>query len=447
MIKFMHFRKFAYLFLAAAVLLVAVFNIADIFEPAAAVTEPSSYYETDYLPVRAAMAEAEDIDEAEINIPQQTTSEAPTPSETKDLYSHIAARWVDGQVVPMTDAEIAAFEKALYQCQTQSDYEAKMSELAYYNKGIDLSKFSWYWDDLEDLYSDEQMALLRAGSKERKPMPDIYGMEVSVAYRFLTNQGFIGRFYYVYNPNCDLPVGTCYWQDGEPGGMWNVTANFFIRVQAPKEINHQMWDPDNPVDIDALAADIRENGSYHVFIPDVIGLPETEAIALLEEAGFNNIFVSHNYVENDVEIGICFKQDGTPGSAQLNTSIYCINIKSKNPIFEIPDFVGMTETEAISYLTEKDQPYTINYVDEPESGLGAGFVVRQAYPEGDVISSESVMLIYVQKDNSPEPIETTVETTIQTTETLQEPTPVPEDNTSQPTTQVEASETASSIES
>lgn len=63
---------------------------------------------------------------------------------------YVAAKWVEGKIVPMTSLEIEKFEEQLYSCKTKKEYKSVMENIAYYNKVIDMKKFDWYLNELED---------------------------------------------------------------------------------------------------------------------------------------------------------------------------------------------------------------------------------------------------------------------------------------------------------
>lgn len=67
------------------------------------------------------------------------------PEQEKCLsVEHTAAKWVDGEIKPMSDLEIAEFEEELYASKTKQEYKEVMENIAYYNKVIDMKRFDWY---------------------------------------------------------------------------------------------------------------------------------------------------------------------------------------------------------------------------------------------------------------------------------------------------------------
>jgi hypothetical protein len=165
----------------------------------------------------------------------------------------IAARWVDGARVSLSWKELDAFETRLYQCSTPAEMEELNATLAFYNRGIDFSRFPWYWDDLRGYYSDAQIRILQ-GARTFRRMPDLLGMEVRKAYDLLLSLRLCGRFYYCYNPDSDAAVGSVTFQDAIPGVSWNSDAGILISIQGPPELKLEgvYWDPDDK-DFDIFA--------------------------------------------------------------------------------------------------------------------------------------------------------------------------------------------------
>ena len=113
--------------------------------------------------------------------------------ETDGNGEPVASMWVDGKSVPMSTEQIDELEEKIYKCKSQEEYEALMGTLQYYNKGVDLSRFSWFWDEMEPLYSDKQIAQMKSGKREWKKVPDVVGMKAREAYNRMVDAGFITR--------------------------------------------------------------------------------------------------------------------------------------------------------------------------------------------------------------------------------------------------------------
>lgn len=64
--------------------------------------------------------------------------------EEDDPPEVVGAKWVNGEAVPMTVAEVDEFLRQIYACETKEEFEALMDTVAYFNVGLDVSKFLWY---------------------------------------------------------------------------------------------------------------------------------------------------------------------------------------------------------------------------------------------------------------------------------------------------------------
>lgn len=184
--------------------------------------------------VRADIKQTQQISGGEETIDNEAIDEKVVEDETADSESEPrgkAALWVNGEKVVLTPAQLAEFNKKLYSCQTKEEYKALVSTIAYYNGGIDLSKFPWYWDDLKEIYTDEQIEMLKNNGNERRKIPSVEGMAAQAAFRKMTDAGFVVRLTYWYSPNSSVAPGYCYKQEFPAGTLWNIDASFFLWIQ------------------------------------------------------------------------------------------------------------------------------------------------------------------------------------------------------------------------
>lgn len=327
--------------------------------------------------------------------------------ETASIVQHsntgtVAAMWIDGRSVPMSDKQVAEFEDKLYSCKTQEEYEAMMRTLSYYDKGVNLSRFSWFWDEMEDLYSDEQIAMMKSGKVENQVLPDVVGMKARDAYHLLTGMGFLARIAYNYNSDCKLPVDYCYGQDIAPGSLINTNASIILNVQAPKELLEapMFWDPDDTdFDIFKYAQNLRENGKYSIILPNVVGLYCDDAKRCLEEAGYKHVTITYRHVSDDILPGYCFEQVFQPGWIIYNTTEIFISAQILPPnLIDIPDVVGMQSSDAVNALIKTGLCICYYYVDESDSGIAEGCCIRQDYTVGARLGDSSINL-YIQKSS------------------------------------------------
>lgn len=307
----------------------------------------------------------------------------------------IAGMWVDGKRVPMTYEQLAEFERKLYSSQTKAEYVAMIEAVAYYNRGVDMTRFSWYWDDLDDSYSysDEQIAIMKSGRRDYLTMPDLYGMEIKQAYRYATDRGVLVRFFYNYNANCSLPAGYCYNQDIAAGSKIKADASVIVNVQmpGPPAMEAFIWDPDDwDFDINARHAEFLSIDKFVITIPDIIGMTAEQATQTLEAAGFQSIRVMYLDSGWGATANLCYQQMSGAGGKAFNTSEYwfCIQV----PLVAMPDLVGLSEQDASAALRALGLVPVYEYVSEPGNGFDAGYCFWQEYIPGLVIGDQYILI-------------------------------------------------------
>ena len=321
-----------------------------------------------------------------------------TPDMYGDLES-VAAMWVDGESVPMSQEQVSELEKKIYACKSQSELDALMRTLQYYNRGVDFSRFDWYWVQLEPLYSDKQIAQMRYGKREWVIVPNVVGMKAREAFQLMSNLGFLARLAYYPNPSSDLPVDYCYGMDATPGELWPTDASIILSIQAPMEIDEGIfWDPDDlDFDINAIAKDIRENGRYTIPMPNVVGLSADEALRVLEEAGYKNVQIGYSIIVNDAAPGCCYDQAFPPGTPIYNTTEFWIWCKLLPTVLgEIPDVIRMLQNDAAAALEAAGFSVRYEYVDEPISPVNKDCCIRLNYIPGSMIDTTNVITLFIQ---------------------------------------------------
>ena len=267
-----------------------------------------------------------------------------------------ASKWVNGTRIDMSEEEVTDFEKGLYDTKTKEEYIKYLeeSDIAHYDKGIDLSAFEWTWTEMKSMYADHRVDIVRYSKPFNFEMPNIVGMSAQKIYELLDGMGALVRFYYYYSPDANVPVGHCYFQDPEVRTIYGTNCGVMVTLQAPKEIVNESvgWDPDdNSFDIEAIARDIRENGSYAIYVPDLIGLNAEDSKKQLNDLGFVDVRIDYSYYRTDIEPGIVYEQSFTPGEMRSNRSPFTIfagPLPSEQIV--VPDVVGMTMDEALALI-------------------------------------------------------------------------------------------------
>lgn len=334
-----------------------------------------------------------------------------TPANGYDpdkLAGHIAAWRIDGKPVAMTYGEIAEFEKQLFQSKTQAEYEAMMDKLYYYNKGVDMSRFSWTWDEYKLLYSEEQIAMMRSGQRLYKTLPNIVGMEMKAAYRYMTDLGFLARFAIQYDAGSTVPVGCCYYQDMTAGQKMYTDAAIMFYIQAPPEFYGQsvLWHPDDQdFDIYAYIEKTRQTGDAYLPVPDVVGLSTDEALAKLAAAGLPNVNIFRMYIAQDIAPGVCFEQEVRPGElVQIKLTMW---IRVQAEYYIVPDVVGLSKNDAIAALSQAGlTAECIPYYQEGKTWT-EGYCCFQSCSPGQIVFDKSVnIFIFTKPQSETEPTPT-----------------------------------------
>lgn len=207
----------------------------------------------------------------------------------------------------------------------------------------------------------EKLSITLYVSKGKKTfsMPDLTGMDLSNALTVIENlELVISDIEYEYN---DIQPENCIIEQSPvPGSM--VPKSTAVNLYVSKGENPQSE------------------------IPDVLGLTEEDALALFDEACFENVTLL--YEENEEEMDRVFSQ--TPVSGTIYDKKQEVIIKISIGI-EIPDVIGMTESDAISTLEESGFIVEIS----PDSAE-EGEVINQIPSAGEYLDSGSTVTIEIE---------------------------------------------------
>jgi penicillin-binding protein 1A len=228
-----------------------------------------------------------------------------------------------------------------------------------YNKGI-IFKQDPESDTLLESFEGEKLSITLYVSKGKKTfkMPDLTGMILNDAIKVIESLELL------------LTETEYEYDDIQP-------ENFIIK-QVP--VPDSMVTKSTPV---TLYLSKGENPQSEV--PDVSGLTEEEALAIFNEAGFENITVL--YKESEEEIDKVFSQ--TPVSGTIYDKMLEIIIKISLGI-EMPDVTGVMKTDAITALEE------LGFIVEisPDSAE-EGEVVSQIPEAGEYLEYGSTVIIEI----------------------------------------------------
>lgn len=129
-------------------------------------------------------------------------------------------------------------------------------------------------------------------------------------------------------------------------------------------------------------------------VPTLIGLPEEEALALLEETGFVAQPLPDEF-NDKVKAGEVFKQTPAPGEmAQKGSSVQYVASRGVESV-KVPNVVGMTRANAESALREAG--FKVSPLEQFDSKVAAGKVISQN-PKADLpVGRGSTVAIVVSK--------------------------------------------------
>lgn len=203
-------------------------------------------------------------------------------------------------------------------------------------------------------------------SKGEKPaedvtIPDLSNMTAKEAEDALLEAGLVSKAGDgVYSP--DIEAGKVVSQDPKPG-----TA-----AKAGDTVTYQL-----------------SLGVESAKVPDVTGMSQDEAVASLENAGFNVDVRTES--SDEVAKGVVFNQSAT-GKADKGSTIV-ITVSSGPSSIDVPSTVGLTQDEAQSALS--DIGFSVNVETASNSNVEKGRVISQSPNAGGKASVGSTITITV----------------------------------------------------
>jgi beta-lactam-binding protein with PASTA domain len=157
---------------------------------------------------------------------------------------------------------------------------------------------------------------------------------------------------------------------------------------------------------------ISDGPSTHQ-VPDVVGLTQSEAESAITSAGFVAGTITHAY--NDViEAGSVISQNPTGGTYALISSSVNLVISDGPGTRQVPDIVGLTQSEAISTISSADLNVG-TITQEYDATVPRGTVTAQDPPAATTVPVNSrvdfvvsfsgeVITIYVDNDAPNDPV-------------------------------------------
>ncbi|MGQ0825685.1 MAG: Stk1 family PASTA domain-containing Ser/Thr kinase [Actinomycetota bacterium] len=140
--------------------------------------------------------------------------------------------------------------------------------------------------------------------------------------------------------------------------------------------------------------------SGDISVPEVLNMPEAEAIERLERAGLEG---AAELVANDtVAEGIVFDQDPDPGNKLDRGDTVDLKVSAGAGEVEVPDLVGETQTDAETALTEAELEFEIEY--EPSDEISGLLVIRTEPEGGELAARGSTVRLIVSSGREQVPI-------------------------------------------
>ncbi len=131
-----------------------------------------------------------------------------------------------------------------------------------------------------------------------------------------------------------------------------------------------------------------------VEVPDVIGLTVDEASEVLDEAGLVVGPITERTSE-EFEEGLVMEQSPEEGDEAPEGSEVVLVVSIGPDVSEVPDVVGMTESDALRVV--RDAGFEIDIQREYNSDVPDGQVFRQSPEAGELASPETVITIIVSR--------------------------------------------------
>lgn len=152
--------------------------------------------------------------------------------------------------------------------------------------------------------------------------------------------------------------------------------------------------PNAPVEPGSEVSLVVSKGVELVEVPQIIGLPETEALALLEEAGLTARPLPDEFNEK-VEPGNVFEQEPAPGEkVQKGSAVQYVASRGVETV-KVPNVAGMTRANAENALREAG--FKVSVTEQFDNKIAQGRVISQN-PKSDLaVARGSTVAIVVSK--------------------------------------------------
>jgi serine/threonine-protein kinase len=136
-------------------------------------------------------------------------------------------------------------------------------------------------------------------------------------------------------------------------------------------------------------------GPEKIVVPDVTGMTEEEAVEALQAVGLT-LGDTEETNSEEVEAGLIISQSPEPGvDVELGSSVKIV-ISAGRELFEVPDVVGLTESEAIEAL--RAAGFQVGSIDRQyNSEVDADSVISQDPVAGQMVPTATAITLVVSR--------------------------------------------------
>jgi len=216
-------------------------------------------------------------------------------------------------------------------------------------------------------------------------LPDLVGKPESEAVSVLQTSGFSPQV--VREHSTSVPTGIVVAQ---------LPSRASLAMQPTKSTSWLVWAAVAGVLVLlALAALFFFRPTETVVVPDVVGLPEAEAVAAIEEAGLEAKVTQAEEAEapDDAEPGTVVEQDPPAGSEVPEGSEEEIIVAPDQELVEVPDVVGEDQANATRILREAGFEVAVSRKDSLT--VDKGLVLEQTPAAGRTADPGSTVSIII----------------------------------------------------
>ncbi|HYP56252.1 MAG TPA: Stk1 family PASTA domain-containing Ser/Thr kinase [Solirubrobacterales bacterium] len=315
------------------------------------------------------------------HMPQRPSSINPSVSPALDAVTMRALEKDPGQRFQSAEAFIAALDAALREPGAAGQGTAALASLPAPAVGPEEAaaaeaveeerrRSRWLWALVAIAVLLGILAGLALTRDTNTEVPGVTGEQLDVAIPLLEQNGFtVGE---VDRVRRDVAAGTVLEQDPSAGEASLDCALLSFFCSKPK-----------------VALTVSA-GPGSAKVPGTAGETQEEAVAALEEAGFQPLVRKLN--SEDVEAGLVIKSSPSGGSTATRGSTVVLTVSKGPRLIKVPVLVGTQRSLAVEQIRSRGLSPN---VEEEESSASAGEVIRQSPSAGSELPRGSAVTVVV----------------------------------------------------